>query len=77
MIDFTENIAGDIELDALREAEFVQARDLPRNSYTHRRDERPPPCQDELVPAFLETLCTRGARKDRTTWRPRPVRVTA
>jgi hypothetical protein len=30
-----------------------------------------PPCQDELVPAFLETLCTRGAGKDGTTWRPR------
>jgi hypothetical protein len=31
MSDLTENIAGDIEPDALREAEFVQARDLLHN----------------------------------------------
>jgi hypothetical protein len=30
-----------------------------------------PPCQDELVPAFLELQCTRGAGKVGTSWRPR------
>jgi predicted NBD/HSP70 family sugar kinase len=32
--------------------------------------ERIPPCQDELVPALFETLCTRGAGNDGTPWRP-------
>jgi transposase len=34
-------------------------------------EEHCPPCQDELVPAFLELQCTRGAGKVGTSWRPR------